>query len=80
MRILDEDADKAINRVTLYLTSSEAAELRDSLEGLLTGAADSHAHVSNQDYSKEVTVCVYDPAADLGAFNQRSRRLIQEDR
>ena len=78
MRILDEDADRAINWITLYLTPSEAGELRDSLEVLLTRPADNHAHVPNQDYSKEITVCIYDPA-DLGTFSQRARRLIVED-
>ena len=36
MRILDDNVSKALERVTLYLTISEAAEMRDSLQALLS--------------------------------------------
>jgi len=81
MRILDEDDDKARSRITLYLTASEAAELRDSLEALLSGPANFHHHVSSADQSKELTVCIYSPDKPdaLGRFDERSRKLILHD-
>lgn len=81
MRILDQDGDKALRSVTLYLTASEAAELRDSLESLLSGPPDSHHHVADADFSKDVTVCLYtpnDPSA-LRHFDERSKQIILHD-
>lgn len=79
MRILDEESDKALQKVTLYLTQAEAKELHDSLEALLAAAeAGRHEHIPDADFSKELTVCIYDPN-ETALFNQRSRRLIVED-
>jgi RHS repeat-associated protein len=78
MRILDEEADRALNRVTIYLTRDEARELRDSVDSLLQRGRDDHEHVSALDQSKELTVCLYNPA-NVAAFSERSRRLILED-
>ena len=79
MRILDQDRDKSVNRITLYLLRSEAEELKDSLESLLRPEGGHHEHVSSSDYSKEVTVTVYD-ADNVSSFDGRSRELIDEDR
>ena len=78
MRILDQDNDRSINAVTLYLTKSEAAELRDSLEQILADPVGRHEHTSSYDYAKEVTVCIYDPD-QLAQFDERSKRLILKD-
>ena len=63
MRILNEDNNKPIERVTLYLTLAEAAELRDSIEALLSNPVGRHEHIPSSDFSQEVTVCIYDPTA-----------------
>lgn len=71
----------ALHNVMLFLTTAEAAELKDSLESLLNGPADLHHHVSSSDFSKELTVCVYspdDPGA-LAHFDDRSKRIILTD-
>jgi hypothetical protein len=81
MRILDEDKDLRLERIILYLTQSEAGELRDSLENILSNPADNHAHVSSNDYQKEITVVIYDPAdGTLRGFNERSKKIILEDK
>lgn len=80
MRILDNDRDVACNSVTLFLTVSEASELRDSLNSLVhEGFHARHEHVTSGDFQKEITVCVY-TAEDLAGFDARSRKLILEDR
>lgn len=79
MRILDEEADRAISMVTLFLTKSEASELRDSLKALLERNGVGHEHVDSEDFQKEITVAVYDDD-DVTQFDQRSQRLIREDR
>jgi len=78
MRILDDHASKALERVTVYLTISEAAEMRDSLQALLSSPPGRHEHVPSDDYRKELTICIYDQGALVG-FDDRSRRLILDD-
>jgi hypothetical protein len=79
MRILDEDGDKPLNAVIVYLTKTEAAELRDSLELILADPIGRHEHVSSDDYRKEVTICIYDKDHLDEQFHERSRKLILED-
>jgi hypothetical protein len=78
MRILDQDHDRSLKAVTIYLTNSEAAELRDALEQIQADPVGRHEHTSSGDYTKEVTVCIYDPD-HLAQFDERSKKLILED-
>ncbi len=81
MRILDESSDQSLSNVILYFTLAEAGTMRNALDSLLAEPVTNHVHVSQEDYQKEVTVCIYD--ADLLAdddFNERSLRLIREDK
>lgn len=78
MRILDQESDKPLNRLTLYLLRSEAQELRDALNELLNEASHHHSHISAADYRKEVTVCLYQPDVKNG-FDARSQQLIDKD-
>ena len=79
MRMLDVLTDKPLNNLILYLTVSEARELRSSLDDLIKNSSNNHAHISSEDYQKELTVCLYD-AANLNGLNERSRKLILDDR
>lgn len=78
MRILNEKTDESISHITLYLTVAEASELRDSLDSLISNPVGHHEHIPSDDYSKEVTICVYSPK-NLDGFNERSRHLIMQD-
>ena len=78
MRILDQDYNRGINYVTLYLTMDEAKHLRDSLEDLIEKPDMNHAHISSEDYKKEITVTVYGEDG-LEQFDERSRKLILDD-
>ncbi len=78
MRLLDEDGGKRLERVILYLTQSEAEQLKNDLEQLLLKPSQYHAHVSGDDYQKEVTVTIYQPG-QLEGFEERSKKLILED-
>lgn len=78
MRILDQDSDKTCRDVLLYLTPSEALELRDSLNHLLEKPSSNHAHISEDDYKRELTVCIYD-VNNLQGFNKRSLDIILND-
>lgn len=79
MRILDLDTDKKLENVTLYLTYSEALELRDSLNDLIKKPLNNHVHVSEECYQRELTVCIYD-TKNLEGFNERSKTLILHDK
>lgn len=79
MRILDEESGRSLDRVTIYVTNREALELKDSLEIVIGSNEDArHEHISSEDYQKEITVCVYDPAV-LENFSERSKKLLLED-
>jgi len=75
MRILDQDADKSINQITLYLTVLEAQELRDSIDSLLQNETHHHEHISSEDYKKEITMTIYD-RLPLDSFDERSKKIV----
>lgn len=80
MRLLDEQADKPLRRLTIVLTVAEAVELQESLDALFSRPPTSpYEHVSIRDDAHELTVVVYDPA-DLKDLAPRVKRLILEDR
>jgi hypothetical protein len=78
MRLLNEDANKPLDRLTIYLTQSEAEELRDSVVLLLKEPCGNHSHVPSSDFQKEITVCIYSPES-ISTFNERSQRLLLND-
>ena len=56
MRI-ESSPGEPLQAVYLWLTESEAAELRDALNDLLAGTGTGwHAHVSSADFQTEVSV------------------------
>ncbi len=78
MRLLDDGSNRKLDRVTLYLSRSEADELKSSLEEILERPEGNHAHISSEDFEKEITICIYDENL-LDGFSERSKKLIQED-
>jgi hypothetical protein len=78
MRILDEERDAPGSRIWLYLTPSEASELRDALTGLLAQPRDNHIHVSDDEAQKEISVAIYDERT-IGDFFPRIQQLLRED-
>lgn len=80
MRLLDEGSDKSINKLTIYLTKSEAEELYGDLKRIIDTPKNNHAHVSSEDYKKEITICIYDENVIDESFNERSKKLIKYDK
>lgn len=81
MRIYNEDTDKKINKVILYLTPDEAQELKDSLELIINNNEKyHHEHIPDRadDFKREITVCIY-REDDLSGFDERSKKLILND-
>ena len=81
MRIYNEDTDKKVNKVILYLTPDEAQELKDSLELIINNnEKHDHEHIPDRedDFKSEITVCIY-RKDNLSSFDERSRKLILND-
>ncbi len=78
MRLLDQETDNKLNQVTIFLTKSEAKEMIDSLQELISNPGENHQHVSSEDFQKEITICIYDQNS-LNGFSDRAKMLILED-
>ncbi|MBS0621607.1 MAG: hypothetical protein JSR80_01450 [Verrucomicrobia bacterium] len=81
MRISDDITDKKLDSITLFLTESEAVQLKSYLEQFLEKPKDEglHFHLSSADYQKEVTVCIYTPE-NIKMLHPRAQKLILEDK
>jgi hypothetical protein len=78
LRILDDEADKKLNNISMFLTKEEAVQLRGCLNQLLENPKLHHVHLSSNDYQKEITVCIYNEEK-LDNFHSRAIKLIKED-
>jgi hypothetical protein len=79
LRILDDESDRKLDNVSIFLTKEEAVQLRGYLNQLLDDSKLQHCHLSSKDYQKEITICLYDEK-NLESLNQRSIKLIKEDK
>ena len=80
MRILNQDTDEVLKDVLLLLTESEASELKDELERLLSSTQrDDHGHINDDEYQREITLTIYNDD-NLDGFDERVKRLIIEDK
>ncbi len=77
MRILDDELDKKLDLVSIFLTEIEIRHLIGYLKQLLDKKID-HAHLISEDYQKEITVCMYD-GSGVKKFSARVEKLIRED-
>ena len=78
MHIYDPINKRRLSEVTLFLTPEQAAELASTAEDLARDPRKHHGHVSNADYTVEITVAVYTPG-NLDGFDNESRRILAED-
>ena len=80
MRILNNDTNKILNDILIVLTKSELIELSGYLEELLNSTPGDveHFHLNNHDYSKEITISLYDES-NLSKFDERIKKLILKD-
>jgi hypothetical protein len=75
MHILTGTADKTINSVLILLTPDELKELLDKLRSVNADSGD-HVHVSNIDFSQEITLAVY-TSNNLRYFSEKVRKIIE---
>lgn len=81
MRISNDTSDEKLDQITIFLTESEASQLKNSLEQFLKKPKDRglHFHLSSEDYQKEITVCIYNPE-NIAILHPRAQKLILEDK
>ncbi|TKG92988.1 hypothetical protein EYV94_18630 [Puteibacter caeruleilacunae] len=80
MRLFDQEKETLINDLLILLTIDEALELKCELERLIQQQkTDDHGHINNEDYTKEITVSVYDPN-NIDNFSRRIKNLIIDDK
>lgn len=82
MRLLDDEANRPLNRVWVFITAEEARVLQLQLSALSSDehhSQDWHSHVESADgRNKELTLALYDP--DAGTGDPRWRAWFKEDR
>jgi hypothetical protein len=82
VRLLDEDSDRAVKSLALYLTPKEAQKARKALDELLASHESGkveHVHIDDSEYEHHLTLVLYTPE-QADRFQERWRRLIVEDR
>jgi len=79
MYIIDDESNKNLDCITIVLTKSEIKQVLGYAKQLLENPSSSdHYHLSNEDYQKEITFCLYDPE-NISNFNPRIQKLIRND-
>lgn len=79
MRIYNDDEDRTISEVTLYLTQRELLELRGAANQLLNNQNLDHWHIDDESYTHEITVVRYGDGTEK-TFNPRAIETIDFDR
>ena len=80
MRISNDITDEKLDQITVFLTKTEALQLKAYLEDFLNRSADKglHFHLSAEDHQKEITICIYNPE-NIEMLHPRAQKLILED-
>ena len=82
MRLLDDESNRPLNKIWVYLTEGEARTLAGQLTALFADnerPGEWHSHVGSDDGSaKELTLALYDPEAQTG--DRRWQDWFKDDR
>ena len=80
MKILDEETNKSLSNITILLQRNELNQLIGYLEELsLSVTKNEHYHLNNDDYTKEITIALYDQQGEIDHFSEKYRKLILSD-
>ncbi len=80
MRILDTEREQSVMVLQLYLTVTEATNLRKQLDGLLTDPeANEHFHTFADDMSRELSCSILTPhKLETGHYTELERKIFRE--
>ena len=79
MIIFDETTDKSLTNITLLLSKPEATQMLGYLEELLlheNTRQGQHFHLNNNDFSKELTISLYNSKQCSNSFADKYKALI----
>ena len=80
MIILDEDTNKSLNNITILLTKNETMQMIGYLEELLLNTEQNeHYHLNNDNFTKEITMSLYDKNGCIENFNDKYKKIILAD-
>ena len=79
MRLYDDDSDRTLSSVALYLTTSEIAQLYGLLGSMLTDIRVKDCRVGDEGYRHTLNVYLYSEHETTG-FDRRQRTILTEDR
>jgi hypothetical protein len=78
MWILDEENNKPIREITIFLTVEEATALYCGAQRLVFNPSIHHVHVRDEDKQRQIALAIYRPSR-LADLDERSQRLIVAD-
>lgn len=79
MYIIDKESKKKVDDIVLILTKSEMKQLLGYARQLLeTPPPSDHYHLSDEDYKKEITICLRE-LDGISKFDPEIEQLIQKD-
>ena len=77
MIILDENTNISLINITILLTKNEATQMIGYLEELLSNTEQNvHYHLNNDNFSKEITIALYDKQNNSNNFAEKYKKLI----
>ena len=77
MIILDENTNNSLTDITILFSKNEANQLIGYLEELLSDTGKNvHYHLNNDNYSKEITIALYEKNGCLDGFAEKYKKLI----
>ena len=72
MKIFDETTNRHLSNITIFLERDEIIQLIGCLEELSLDATQSaHYHLNNNDFSKEITVALYDEEESQDKYDDK---------
>ena len=78
MIIIDENSNQSLDNISLLFTRSEALQMLGYLEELLQRTEQNeHYHLNSDDYSKEITVLLYDRNVSKDCLADKYKKLIE---
>jgi len=77
MIIVDETTSKSLSNATILLTEKETTQMIGYLEELLSNKKQNeHYHLNNDNFSKEITIALYDKTKNVDIFSEKYKTLI----
>lgn len=78
MRILDADNDKTLSEITIFLTTSELAQLYGHFGAMINNIRAKEVTLNDDSFDHTLKVFRYSPAESTG-FSSRHKAVLERD-